>query len=205
MPEKKPKKEIKPGKNYRGILVLLLIIIIPLVFLINNEMINQDLQNYTESPEEEIFSDVVILKRYGFITGNKINLREEPKIADNIIVLLYEGEEVEILEQKYDDVGISNTYTCNGDVVLSTEEAPYSIKLRNGKAVKVVNEYRCSGKEFYVEVEYKEKKIYGCLSSKKLEKMNYPWYKIMDDEGNIGWLYGKFVEIELDDSDEITE
>lgn len=126
----------------------------------------------------------------GFIKGVNIILRENYSTTSRILSSFkYSGEEVEILDEFITENKLEAILNENIQVVSNNE----TIVLLKGKAVFIKSE---NNGALVVTFEDKDLKTHRVnIESKYLNKLkNVKWYKIKRNNGEIGWVYGEFVE-----------
>jgi len=158
----------------------------------NQSEINSD---YTiENIDVENNANNQTLNKVGFINGTDVILRENYSIDSKIISVFKEsGEEIEILEKYYTDE--SENSLISNDIITNIKGK--SVELKKGKAVKII-ESKLNNNQVLISFKGDKNDEVVCLIDRNnLEEMSFNyWYKIMKKDGQIGWVYGKFVNVE---------
>ena len=133
--------------------------------------------------------------KYGFIYGYDVILRERPDITSPVINLFKTpGERIEILDE------VSKKY--NQQAIL-TKDLQYYVDyepkvVKKGKAVIIVNE-DANDVVISFTIDDNNSKMLR-VDRSYIEKLDYNWYKVKNQQGSIGWVYSKFVTTNPSDS-----
>jgi hypothetical protein len=127
------------------------------------------------------------------ITGTDIIIRNEHSTKSEIIGSFKKaGEKVVILE----------TYTSKKQTVLIKNKTIVIDRegeentLQDGKSVKIIAINEESPIEILISFKNKKGEIKeGLVSENDLDYINESWYQVKRDNGEIGWVFGKFIKM----------
>ncbi len=130
--------------------------------------------------------------RYGYITGDRVNIRLGPGVNSNVVAKLNKGDGITILDKKLSGSENEGKLWYKTTVRL---DGGGGKTLNKGHAVTVLRE---SGSEYYVRFRITEKNMtyYGYVNkgSVKLFTDDY-WYKIETPGGTTGWVIDDYVNV----------
>ena len=139
-----------------------------------------------------------------YCTGGKVNMRSRPEIDDNIVGRLEKYQAVHVLDDitgKDPDAGVMKR---NYTVIYDGSDVPVG-KLYKNQAVRIVGSYQGYDglDQEYVDllhletIERGRKVIYEWIPrSYFTSTYGKVWYKVETEGGEIGWVYGDFIEFD---------
>ncbi|MBN2380827.1 SH3 domain-containing protein [candidate division WOR-3 bacterium] len=172
--------------------------------------------------QEADTSEVTQLEKacHATITGSGVNVRRGPGIDYKVSFQLDKGDEVEILEERYQDADGADIeftnyewvdtgggyyappYKFEDGVMTASHKVDEDFTLNKGMAVKACFSADPGG-HGWVHVEYVTAGQKDTLKLMELDMVAFrdkvkrmggtPWYKIKDKIGNTGWVYGDYV------------
>tara|TARA_R100000306_G_scaffold62450_2_gene70353 strand:- start:1112 stop:3817 length:2706 start_codon:yes stop_codon:yes gene_type:complete len=176
--------------------------IIRYVFDNNGKIIaTYGIEQNIQKQETELVESATI--KYGFINTTDVILRERPNINSSIIkIFKYSGEKIEILGAFLPEN--KQIAVLNRDLNYSYEYNQASLK--KGKGVTIISE-NVGTNMISIDLD-NNTSITLNIPTSYLDKINYKWYKVMTSNGDIGWVYGKFIkegEVDNDSSSTFKE
>ncbi len=206
VPEKKekpaPANEETPQVEKEGINPLyaagaLISVIIIVAIIVQTTFFRKDLpeavveENTVEQVPDPVENTTEIMDAEGVITGNNVNLRQQPNIMSSVIKQLQMNDAVTIYEKRV--VNESKDAVLSRMTQLTTEDGE-KIKLDAGKGIVVLEE-----KEDVIIVSYPiddGKSITGSVEKDAVKQISGDvWYRVRNAASIEGWIYGKYVEL----------
>ncbi|GEM_PF-2734436 len=129
---------------------------------------------------------------YGYITGNRVNVRDGPGVNNSIVTKLNKGDRVSIIDKR---ITGSDSEGRLWNVTKIYLEGGGTKRLNKGHAVTILGE---SGSNYRVKfkVTNATKTYYGHVNkgAVKVFKGDY-WYKVRTSGGSVGWVIDDYVRI----------
>lgn len=129
---------------------------------------------------------------YGYITGDRVNMRSGPGVNNGVVTKLNKGDSITVIDKTLS--GSENEGKLWYKTTVSLDGGGTKT-LNKGHAVTILSE---SGSKYYVRFEITEKNrtYYGYVDkgSVKLFTHDY-WYKIKTSNGLTGWVIDDYVNI----------
>ncbi len=145
-----------------------------------------------QSETQSVDSAIEEVDLSGVVNGNNVNMREEPNVSAPAIKQLQKGEKVTIFAK--------TNSAETGDAVFSkqaqiTTEEGKQIKLDSGKGIFIIEERENS---YLVRYEIEDDKmITGTVDKDAVQRITGEiWYKVTNEDGITGWMYGKYVDVQ---------
>ncbi|MBN1572690.1 MAG: protein kinase [Deltaproteobacteria bacterium] len=130
--------------------------------------------------------------RYGYITGDRVNIRSGPGVSNSVVTKLNRGDGVNILEKKLSGSENEGKLWYNTTVRL---DGGGGKTLNKGHAVTVLRE---TSSEYYVRFRITERNetYYGYVNKGNVKLFTYDyWYKIETSGGTTGWVIDDYVNV----------
>ena len=172
----------------------------PAIFLTNSnkiwdniveENIGQDRSDKNESNEVSIENSKS--SEIGFIKGTDVIIRQAPNTSSKIIgSFKNSGEKVAIIDELEASNNSEAILNKNVDIYDSERETIHV--LRKGKALYIISK---NDESYIVSIQDKELKGHKLkLSFKDVDVIAGNWYKVKRNNGQIGWVFGKFISFD---------
>ena len=133
--------------------------------------------------------------RYGYTNGSSVILRSNHSTSSSRLTSLKKGEELEILDEYYPTNNTNEAILKYETRFYDTYDGNFVFKLREGKAVKVI-EHLNDGKVKISYTQIDKSKGYATITTDRLKFINGEgWYKVRTVSGKVGWVFGQFVDL----------
>lgn len=143
-----------------------------------------------------LIGNVYSQNRYGHTTGSSVILRSNHSTSSTKIMSLKKDETLEILDEFNPTNNTNEAILKYETKFYNSSSNEYVFKLPEGKAVKVI-EHLNNNKVKISYTEHGGSKGVATITTDRLEFINGDlWYKVRTASGKVGWVFGKFVELD---------